>query len=256
MNDVDTNDINEAFESNASSHLPNIERLEVVSPYPFPNGIIKFSGLKELCLSFYGDTSDIFNQLPRSLECSEISMETISESAFDFVLSCQHLKKLKITTLILDSSDLQTSAKEMQSLCEVHIILISRIELQDDFQKPARLDHLFLGGKQLKVICLEYTQNGVEAIHSEYKIQIEIARKFVKMINETINVEWLLSHRIYGNDDDDTASEPFTYPYLQLSFKKMNKYSKNKNKKNILFLVHLINDFNCNCNCDSNSHSK
>lgn len=141
-------------------------------------------------------------------------MDTISESAFDFILSCQHLNKLKISTLTLESSDLQTLAKEMQSLCEIHIILINHIELQDDFQALAGLEHLFLGGKQLKVICLEYTRIGVEATYSKYKIQIEIARKFVKMINETMNVEWLLSHKIHDNDDDDTASEPFTYPYL------------------------------------------
>lgn len=216
-------DLRETFNRLAPNQLPNIERLKVVSPYPFPHGTFTFDNLKEFKLSIFRDTSDIFNQLPRSIECFELRMNTVSVSAFNYILSCPKLKKLKLIASSFENSSLEEIAKELQSLTEIHIKFCQYMELINSV-KLAGLEYFFLESKQIKKITLEYELNSFDEKISNYKTQVEFARKFTKMMDKTTQTKWRLSHEAHMNQDDHRTHELSTFPYLLLSFKKLNTY--------------------------------
>lgn len=219
LHEFGKNKLRNTFNKLAPSQLPNIERLVVVSPYPFPCAPIQFNNLKELSLSVYRDETDVFNQLPRTLECFELRMITISASAINYILSCTKLKKLKLTTSTMESLRTEEIAKELHALTEIHIKFNHSTELIDS-QTLAGMEHFFLQSKQMKAITLEFELNSFDESKSVYEKQVDFARKFTEMINDTTKMVWRLSHEIHQNEDDHRLRALFCFPYLRLSFKK------------------------------------
>lgn len=216
------------FENENLTHLPNIERLEIVSPFLLPNQPIIFDDLKDLKLSIYNAESDIiFKQLPKSLEYIQLNMRKLNASAIEYLLSCENLKKLKIITMALDSKMLKKLAKPLQSLCEIHFILKNCLSQQNDFQTLCELDDFFILSKQLKIICFKYELSTFDVKSQDCIQQIVNAKKFINSINETMNdTKWLLNHEIHNDYDDFRTSQLSTYPHIQLSFNKINIYYK------------------------------
>lgn len=210
--------LRDTFNRLAPNLWPNIERLEVVSPFPLPHGQFVFDNLRELSLSIYRDTSDIFNQLPRTIECFELRMSDISTSAINYILSCTNLKKLKIITRsLLNVANLREISKELKSLTEVHINQPRKLV---DFQTLIGLENFFLNNKNMNVISLDIELNSFEKDNLEHTNQVELAEKFIKIINTTTNAKWRLSHETHMNQNDHRSHELLSFPFLFLSFKK------------------------------------
>lgn len=210
--------LQEIFNTFAPNLLPNIERLEVVSPFPFPRGQFVVDNLRELSLSMYRDTSDIFNQLPRTIECFELRMSNMSTSAFNYILSCTNLKSLKIITRsLLSPVSLREMSKKLKSLTTVHINQHRKLV---DFETLFGLEDFFLNSKNIRVISLDTELISFEKDHVHRKNQIELAEKFIKVINTTTNAKWRLSHETHTNQNHHRSHELITFPFLLLSFKR------------------------------------
>lgn len=207
---------NLTFNKLAPNLLPNIKRLEVVSPFPFPF-LFVFDNLRELSLSMYRDTSDTFKQLPRTIECFELRMSDISTSAINYILSCTNLKELKIITRsLLNTVDLREISKELKSLTKVHINQPRKLV---DLTLNG-LEHFFRNSENMNAISLDIELNSFEKDNLDHKNQVELAEKFMKLINIATNTKWRLSHETHMNQNDHRSHELLSFPFLLISFKK------------------------------------
>lgn len=208
------------FYQNAPEEFPNIERLEVVSPHPYPNGPVQFNNLKELKLSFFADTSDITEHLPKTIECLELRVPSLSASKLNMVLNCQQLKKLKLElNSDLELSQMESLANGMKSLTEVHFVLNVRQDLSEP-QTLVALEQFFVNAEQMETISLKYEVMAMKLSDPLYSKQIDIASQFTKTINDSTKSNWKLSHIIQMTKGDSRSRELASYPWLQLIFKK------------------------------------
>lgn len=222
LDELMSTNINADFYSKGPLVMPNIERLVVIPPHPFPNGQIRFDKLNELSLSIYGfeDSNDVFKKLPQTIECFELRIVNINNEVIDYILSCKNLKRLQITTSTMELWQMEKLAKEMQSLTQVQIKFNCYTELIDH-QTLAGMEYFFLYGKQLKAITLEYELKSFEKPSDIYeKTQIGIGKKFSNFINESMKSNWRMSHDTHQNAQDYRSKQLMTFPYLRLSFKK------------------------------------
>lgn len=205
----------------APHEFPIVERLEVVSPHPFPNGPIRFNNLKELKLSFYADTLDITEHLPAEIECLELRIPSLSASNMRMITNCQQLTKLK---LILNTDlvrwQMEKLVNDIKSLTEINIVLNTCEELGKT-QTLVALEQFFVHGKRMKKIGLEYEVAAFDVEDTLYSNQIEIATQFTQAINDSNKLNWQIGHKIRISSDDNRTKDLFTYPYLQFSFNKM-----------------------------------
>lgn len=205
----------QVFNQHAPHHLENIECLDVVSPFPFPSGSIQFSKLRELKLSFYANDSDIFGDLPQTIEVFELHIPRLSSSCFDFILSCQRLSKL---TLVISNPieiwQMEKLAKQMQCLTKIHIHLKYYIV---ESKIPPGFEYLFHHSKQLKTISLEYERSSFDRL--AYKNEIEKADEFLKHMNHT-KFNWIMNHQS-RNDDNYRTRSLCSYPMILFNFHKV-----------------------------------
>lgn len=207
--------IMDVFNQHAPHQLENIECLDVVSPFPFPSGRIQFSKLRELKLSFYANDSDIFEDLPQTIEILELRILKLPSSGFDFILKCQRLSKLK---LIISKSfeiwQMEKLAKQMQCLTEIHIYLKYCI---DESKIPPGFEYFFQYGKQLKTISLQYERSSFDRLG--YQAKVKKVKEFLKPMNRT-KFSWIMSHQ--SRDDDNYRTRSLcSYPLMFFNFHKI-----------------------------------
>lgn len=197
--------------------LANIERLDVVSPHPYPNGPIEFTNLRELKLSFYAHKTDTFEKLPSTLERFELDISKLTASAFSFILSCQqNLKKLKlITSVAIESHQMEKIAVEMQALTELHIL-----HKFSESKIPAGFQFFFLRGKNLKTIHLSYELSTFDHTDSKYKAEIDYVRDFMTTIKNRTKSNWRMTHKMYKNNHYRSRM-CFMYPFVLITFRRI-----------------------------------
>lgn len=223
LDELESKNINADFYDKCPLVLPNIERLVVVPPHPFPNGPIRFDKLNELNLSIYKrDSFDVFENLPQTIECFELRIINVNSVVIDYILGCKNLKKLRITAYAMEEGHMERLAKEMQSLTQVQIMLEHSTELMNH-QTLAGMEHFFLYGQQLKAFTFESKLESFEA-DCEIDKKIGMANKFTNYINESMKSNWRMSHDTRDNEEDYRSKELFDHPNLRLSFKNSKTY--------------------------------
>lgn len=212
----------QVFVEYAPKQLPNVERLGIVSPHPYPFGPIEFANLKELKLSFYRNHMDIFERLPSTLEILELYPGKLTTSALDFILKCrQNLTKLTLVTSdAIKPEQMEKIAREMQALAEIHIY--QQVYQPIDLKIPTGFDSFFLYNQRMKTISLKYETSSWDSNDQEYKGEVENAQNFLQTINKRSMFNWRMGHKLAPNDH--YRSRMLFISLFLITFERSNNY--------------------------------